>query len=221
MNTFNKFFLEYNGIISLCSVLASMAGAFFGYKAYRTAKDIFKKGIQIDKDRVLQQLGLEFFVNFIKGFDQFLLDVNFMQKRDFYFDNKVGELAQVLNKNNFTVDFSYFEKHKGEIWVALSETLNEENKKQAEEFESICRFIELSRKLSNGMNYTRNDLQKYIDSNHINSANVTLAEYYDSLKSSERKKFDEGIKLIEIVKNSIQYLPSSLKIEEIRKKDNK
>lgn len=217
LTSINNIVQNYNGIISLCGAAASVAGAFFGYKAYCTAKDIFKKGIQIDKDKTLQQLGLEFFINFIKSFDLFINDMSFIWESGDYSQNKAWELVAVLNKNNFITDFSYFEKHRGEIWIALSEISGQKSKKQTEEFESICIFVEKSKKLNSGINYIRNDLQRFINSASIKPTDITLEEYYDSLKNNEKRSFDDGIKLIKIVEKSINELPLSLKIEDIRK----
>ena len=65
LNEIGKFIIEYNEIIG---TVLSVISAVFGILSFAVAKQIFKKGINIDKNKVLRQVSLEFVTGFFIPF---------------------------------------------------------------------------------------------------------------------------------------------------------
>lgn len=58
-------------LIGVLSIGVSLCGVYFGKKAYHVTKEIFDKGLRIDKQKVLQQISLEFVIGFFIPLSKF------------------------------------------------------------------------------------------------------------------------------------------------------
>lgn len=114
-----------SAVTGIISVILSGFAVYYGRKAYLVAQDIFEKGISINKEKVINQLGLEFVV------DMFIPLSKLKKSLYEYYEDDiqnvlVQELFSVLKNNKLTDRFVYYESHKSEIWDSLTICANQE-----------------------------------------------------------------------------------------------
>ncbi|MDO4340839.1 MAG: hypothetical protein Q4C91_22620 [Eubacteriales bacterium] len=207
-------FIETNSImisivISLIGSLAAIFGAYYGRKAYRVAQDIFYKGIQMDTDKVLTQVGLEFTIVFIIPFQNFRNVTNGIWDDPHFDKQTVLYVKGVLEKSMFEPHFSYYEQHRGEIWDAVANC----TEGQVHSFNSLRNFVEKAKTFDRGMNDLKESLDKYLGADGI-PQNATMNDFFNAKTNINKGIFDRGLKLVNEIELCIKTLPAELNVEE-------
>lgn len=128
-------------LIGILSIVVSLCGVYFGRKAYHVAKEIFEKGLRIDQQKVLQQISLEFVTGFFIPLSKFKTATKSI------LDNpcdtqSVLYVRGLIKDNRFSVQFPYFDVHKGDVWDSLNICKDMD---QSEAFNTIMDFVEKAR----------------------------------------------------------------------------
>lgn len=84
----------------------------------RWIRNIFENGLRIDQQKVLQQISLEFVTGFFIPLSKFKTATKSI------FDNpcnmqSVLHVRELIKDNTFSVQFPYFDVHKGDVWDSL------------------------------------------------------------------------------------------------------
>lgn len=207
-------FIETNSIlisivISFIGSLAAIFGAYYGRKAYRVAQDIFYKGIQMDTDKVLTQVGLELTIALINPFQNFQ-NITHVIWDDPHFDEKtVLCVKEVLEKNMFEPRFLYYEQHRGEIWDAVSSCA----KGQVNSFNALRNLIEKAKTFDRGMNDLKESLNKYLGADGI-PQDATMNDFFNAKTNINKGIYDRGLELVKEIEKCIDALPKELNVAE-------
>lgn len=111
----------YQAVILLFSMFGfclSLFAVYYGRQAYLVAQDIFKKGIDIDKDKVLEKAGMEFALDFFVPLGKLNKQIKDYRNPDIS-EAPVSGLYDAFKKNKLPESFRYFDTHKSEIFDAL------------------------------------------------------------------------------------------------------
>lgn len=210
-------FIKQNDyIIGILGLFISALGVYYGRKAYRTALDIFNKGIQIDENKIFSQIGLEFVLKFIVPYSQLKENTEDIWNREKYSSMDLITIYNKLEKNKFEAEFPYLEEHKGDLWNAL-EHRKKESDNVTESFRKILIFSESAKDLNNGILNLDKTISKYIGEKHKEDPNVILTFADFSRENANGELIDRGIALMEEIDQEIASLPEELGIDDKRR----
>ena len=204
-------------LISILSLIVAIVGVYFGRKAYYVAKEIFNKGIQIDKEKVLRQTSLEFVTVFFVPFSKLRAAIKPIQSKTSV-EQSVLHMSELLNENRFSVNFSYFDVHKGDVWDSLDQC---KGMSQSEAFNMIMEFVENAVEFDRAVDSMRNRLNKYIYCDDLNERNKratsTMKDFFDIPRSGNKDMYDKGMKMIDELSKYESMLPDELNISKMKK----
>lgn len=216
-------FLESNDevisiLIGVISLIVSLWGVYFGRKAYYVAKEIFEKGLRIDQQKVLQQISIEFVTGVFIPLSKFKTATKSLQ-------DKPGDTLNVLyvrnliKDNTFSVQFPFFDIHKGDVWDSLIICKDME---QSEAFNTIMDFIEEARKLNGAITDLNKRLDDYLNpkeaAESLQKAVSTMKDFFDMCPSVNQDMFNKGMKMIDDLSQYENKLPKELEIPEMKRK---
>ena len=229
-------------VIGVISIIVSVCGVYYGKQAYCVAGDIFKKGIQIDRQKVLQQISLEFVTGFFIPFSKFKIVTSPI------LGNSCGTQSMLyvrglIEDNKFSVQFPYFDAHKGDVWDSLSICKDME---QSDAFNTIMDFVEKARKFDRAItdlndcmndflkkkqvekarNYDKtitklNDcMNKYLKKKQREKESLypTLKDFFDEYPSVNQDIFYKGMKMLEDLSEYENKLPKELEISKMKRR---
>lgn len=205
-------------LIGILSIVVSLCGVYFGRKAYHVAKEIFEKGLRIDQQKVLQQISLDFVTGFFIPLSKFKIATKSI------LDNScdtqsVLHVRGLIIDNTFSVQFPYFDVHKGDVWDALIICKDME---QSEAFNTIMDFVEKARNFDRAITDLYGRLNEYLNPKDVaesqRRAAFTLKDFFDTCPSVNQDMFNKGLKMIEDLSQYENKLPKELKIPEMKRK---
>lgn len=207
-------FVQQNDyIIGILGLVISGTGVFYGKKAYQTALDIFKKGLQIDEKKIFSQIGLEIAWGFAIPFSKFKVATKTIWEND-YNKQSVIFVREILSNNKFSATFPYLEAHKGELWDALvKESMDS---KSVDSFLAIMEFSESVKRLNEGIRELETCLVEYLNrkSGTLNYASLTLADFFREDPYVNDEMFKKGLYSVNMVEENLNNLPEELGIKE-------
>lgn len=216
---------EINTIVGVIGVVISALGAFFGYKAYDTALDIFEKGIQINEQKILNQVSLELVMDFCIPFSKF------SEATEMIWDGinvSTGKIEQMeisyirtsLNNRAFSINFPYIDLHKGEIWDALGKCEGM-NMTQAEAFKLLMDFTDKARKFDRFLTDISERINYYMNPNDPKlakeRASAKVEKFFEEYKGYNKSVFSEVDRMIKDIKQDEIKLSKVFRINEIKK----
>lgn len=220
-------------IVTIIGVLVTLCGVYYGKRAYEVATDIFNKGIQLDKEKVLKETGLDFVLGFIIPFSQFrkavspIWDSKSSEKtnpKPTTIDDKadstngvlhlsVRYVCEMLKSNEFHANTPYYKQSKGDVWNALEG--NDDT--QAAAFAAITKFEEEVEAFTKSVRFMIGYLEGYIKEEEGIHANDNVEQLFAN-RSDSKDKFEKAEILFEEVESCIQGLPKELNIEAIKER---
>lgn len=204
--------------------MVSALGVWYSYKSYKTALDIFNKGIQIDKQKILEQVSLELVINFCIPFSKFCsateeiwdgmnVSTGKIDKMD------ISYIRTCLSNKAFSVNFPYINLHKGEIWDALKEC---GEMPQAEAFNLLMEFLEKTKKFDRFILDIHGRIDGYMNPKEPDltkkRASAKVADFFAEFKEYDKAIFNEINRRINEIKKSEDELSKVLKINEMKTK---
>jgi hypothetical protein len=201
-------------VIGLVGVVVAVFGVIYGRKGYRVAKEIFDKGLRIDKKKVLQQVSLEFVTGFFIPFSKFKTAAKPIQEKTSDAQN-VLHVRNMIEEHTFSVQFPYYDVHKGDVWDSLEICKEME---QADAFNAIADFVEEARKFDRAITDLYERLNDYLSpDNALESqrrAGATLQDFFYTSQSVNQEVFDKGMDMMDKLSEYENRLPKELEISE-------
>lgn len=221
MNEIIAFIKQNEYLIGIIGLVISGIGVFYGRKAYRTAQDIFKKGLQIDESKIFSQIGLEIIWGFIIPYSKFKSATASIWKSDYNMQS-VTTVHDILSYNKFSVAFPYLDLHKGELWDALEHRKGSLDN-TADSFLAIMQFYESAKMLSDRIRDLDKAISDYLRKIPEGEAHttLTLADFFKEDQFVNDEMFRRGLHLMEVVDSKLKNLPKELEIEDKQKKLNR
>lgn len=205
-------------LIGVLSIVVSLCGVYFGRKAYHVAKEIFEKGIRIDQQKVLQQISLEFVTGFFIPLSKFKIATKSILN-NFCDMQSVLYVRGLITDNRFSVQFPYFDVHKGDVWDALTICKDMD---QSEAFNTIMDFVERARNFDRAITDLSDRLNDYLKPNDVaesqRSTVSTLKDFFDMCQSVNQDMYNKGMKMIDELYEYENKLPKELNISEMKRK---
>lgn len=164
-------------VTGVISVILSGFAVYYGRKAYIVAQEIFEKGISLNKEKVVDQLGLEFVVDIFIPLSKLIKNIDGCLER--YEGNPpVSEIYTILKNNRLPNTFIYYDSHKSEIWYSLTICKNQEKA-----FGKIRSFVYEALRFQNTLDDSISGLKR-----NLNGSNkhIKLKDLYQ--RSSNTKK---------------------------------
>lgn len=218
-----QFFDKYEYLISLLvgiiGLTLSAFGVYYGRKAYRVAQDIFDDGLQIQKQEVLSHLSVEIITEFINPLNKFKISTNSLWTNTYDTQN-VFTVRDILKDNAFSVEFPYFDIHKGDIWDSLTVCGEAE---QGKAFNDILNFVNKAKRFGDAVNNLCRALDECLEDIKEISHNTTLNDLFEKCKNSNKKYylnkniFDRGREMIKEISDYVEKLPKELEISEMQR----
>ncbi len=221
---------EISAAVGCIGLLISIFGVRYSYKSYKTALDIFNKGIQLDKQKILEQVSLELVINFCIPFSKFCsateeiwdgmnVSTGKIDKMD------ISYIRTCLSNKAFSVNFPYINLHKGEIWDALKEC---DEMPQAKDFNLLMEFLEKAKKFDRFILDIHGQIDEYMnpkdpklarDSELVKArASAKVKDFFDEFKEYDKTIFNEINRRINEIKQIEDELSKVLKIKEMKTK---
>lgn len=204
-------------LIGILSIVVSLCGVYFGRKAYHVAKEIFEKGLRIDQQKVLQQISLEFVTGFFIPLSKFKTATKSIQGSACDIQ-RVLYVRELIKDNRFSVQFPYFDVHKGDVWDSLTICNTME---QSEAFNTIMDFVEKARNFDRVITDLSDRLNDYLNTNKAEEsqkrAGSTLKDFFDTCPSVNQDMFNKGLKMIDDLSQYENRLPEELRIPEMKR----
>lgn len=205
-------------VIGVLSIVVSTCGVYFGRKAYYVAKEIFEKGLRIDQQKVLQQISLDFVTGFFIPLSKFKTATKSIVDNSCD-TQSVLHVRGLIKDNTFSVQFPYFDVHKGDVWDAL---IICEDMEQSEAFNTIMDFVEKARSFDRAITDLYGRLNEYLnpkeEAESQKRAASTLKDFFDTCQSVNQETFNKGMKMIEELYEYENKLPKELNISEMKRK---
>ena len=177
-------------LIGILSIVVSLCGVYFGRKAYHVAKEIFEKGLRIDQQKVLQQISLDFVTGFFIPLSKFKIATKSILVNSCD-TQSVLHVRDLIIDNTFSVQFPYFDVHKGDVWDALIICKDME---QSEAFNTIMDFVEKARSFDRAITDLYGRLNDYLNPNDAaesqRRAAFTLKDFFDTCPSVNQISLD-------------------------------
>lgn len=199
-------------VTGVISMILSGFAVYYGRKAYIVAQDIFEKGINLNKERVVEELGLEFVIDIFIPLSKLKKNIEGCYETSDS-DPLVSVIYLILKNNRLPNKFVYYETHKSEIWYSLTICENQEKA-----FGIIRSFVEEVIRFQNILEDSILGLSKYLDKNK--SMDLKL----NDLSHSSKDAYKRVLYLQETVKKIMEYenmLPKELGITEKKNKINR
>lgn len=216
MDAIIEFIKENDYIIGIAGLVISGMGVFYGRMAYRTALNIFRKGLQIDEDKVFSQIGLEIVLGFVIPYNKFKSATESIWNGE-YSKLRITTVRDNLDDNKFSVAFPYLDIHKGELWDALDHRKGNQAS-TANSFLSVMQFYESAKMLSDGIRALDEAISKYLEGKKgvagIEIATLTLADFFKESQYVNDVMFHKGLELMKEVDERMKLLPEELRIKE-------
>lgn len=215
MEDIMKFINENSGWINfwigILGLILSIISICVGVKAYKVAKEIYEKGVNFDKDKMLTQTRMEFILGFINPFTDFQKKTQLIYEETFY-DETVFRVNKLLKKCIFSVEFPYFDVHKGDIFISLEKCEDG----QLKAFKKILVFIDKAKCFKKGMDAFVDELNNCLREHEGNPDfdKITIKQFFNEKPYVREDIFKRGVKMQEKMDDCIQNLPKELKIEE-------
>lgn len=215
------FFGNYNAtlsiVIEIIGLVIAIVGVVYGRKAYLVAKEIFERGPQIDKKKVLEQLSLEFVIDFFIPLSKFKTATQDIWEGR-YDQVSAIHVRDAIKGSTFSVQFPYFDEHKGEIWDSLTTNKTDD---PSEEFKKIMEFVEQARNFDRIMNDLYVRLNEYIDPEknrkRRRETNPMLKDFIETSMSVNQEIFSTGETMIGKLCEYEDSLPQVLNIANMKK----
>lgn len=205
-------------LIGVLNIVVSLCGVYFGRKAYHVAKEIFEKGLKIDQQKVLQQISLDFVTGFFIPLSKFKTATKSLVDNSCD-TQSVLHVRGLIKDNTFSVQFPYFDVHKGDVWDALTIC---EDMEQSEAFNTIMDFVEKARSFDRAITDLYGRLNEYLnpkeETDSQRRAASTLKDFFDTCQSVNQETFNKGMKMIEELYEYENKLPKELNISEMKRK---
>lgn len=205
-------------LIGILSIVVSLCGVYFGRKAYHVAKEIFEKGLRIDQQKVLQQISLDFVTGFFIPLSKFKIATKSILVNSCD-TQSVLHVRDLIIDNTFSVQFPYFDVHKGDVW---DELIICKDMEQSEAFNTIMDFVEKARSFDRAITDLYGRLNDYLNPNDAaesqRRAAFTLKDFFDTCPSVNQDMFNKGLKMIDDLSQYENKLPKELKIPEMKRK---
>ncbi|MDO4306358.1 MAG: hypothetical protein Q4C77_05945 [Eubacteriales bacterium] len=223
-------------IMSVMSVWYARKGAKFGEKGYQTAEKIFNEGVQLDCNKVFEQLGLELTMNIIIPFLKFenaVSDCLYNKKEDI-FKQKVSEVYSTINNNIFEFSCPYWDMYKGDVWDAFEKLRKDEQKGNekagkgtfnvtTDAFLKIWDFIEKAKDFEKGIGSVCRAMDRYVkeqtgtEENCLRGKNnvgkkLTMKGFLDA--GGNNYLYSEGKNKVKELGEAIESLPEELNIKD-------
>ena len=214
-----------NTMIGVMGLILSGFAVYYGRKAYCVAQDIFEKGIQINKKKVLDEVGWEFVSDFfIPLSDLYEVVTEYFPKKNGKYcpkDNTVEAVYNEFKRIKLPDRFDYWELHKRDAFDALDINEGHENRKTGEQhqdkaFFDICEFVGKALELQNRINVVVDKLKKISTTERDGgSKKVRLDELFDTMDENGRisKELDELFNQMETLLKYENKLPKELNIK--------
>lgn len=203
-------------VLSLCSVIFGIKSYNIAKKSYSVAKDIFEKGIQLDKQKVLQQVSLEFVTNFFIPLKKLETMIELIMNNSCN-EKETTYVKGLIRDAGFPVNFPYFDSHKGEVWNSLSICKDMD---QAEAFNVIMDFLEKAKAFGEILKNLNDLLKKYLnpkeDDERKQRALSTLEDFFAINPSVNQEQFSQGMSMIKELLGYEKKLPKELKISQMK-----
>lgn len=202
-------------ILSVFSIIVAIWGVRYGKKAYFVAKQIFNEGIQLDKNKVLQCLSLEFVTDFFIPFAEFKTRTkDIRQLNADYSAILVTVVKDNLKFEMNPASFLYFYNNKGDVWNAVD---NLKGMSQTEAFNGIMDFIDDAKLFKKYVEELRELMNGYLaDKDHPENKNKTFQQFLD--EKNNNRKFKDGLQLVDRLTAHEKNLPKELRISEMTQK---
>ena len=215
---------EISAVVGCIGLLISAIGVWYGRKGYITAMNIFHKGIQIDKQKILEQVSLELVINFCIPFSRFCnaskeiwdsmnVSTGKIDKMD------ISYIRRSLSNKAFSVNFPYINLHKGEIWDALKEC---DEMTQAKAFNLLMEFIEKAKKFDSFLLDIHGRIDEYMNPKDSvlaeKRASAKVEDFFDDFKEYDKSIFNEIDRCVKEIMQSEANLPKVLEIDEMKTK---
>lgn len=205
-------------LIGIVSIVVSLCGVYFGRKSYRVAKDIFEKGLRIDQQKVLQQISLEFVTGFFIPLSKLQAATEPIRNKSCD-ELNVLYVRDLIKDNTFSVQFPYFDVHKGDVWDSLIICKDME---QSQAFNAITDFVENARSLDRAISDLYKRLNDYLNPNDVaerqKRAGSTLQAFFNTYQSVNQGIFNRGMNMIEKLLQYEEKLPKELEIPGMKEK---
>ena len=220
----NKDINIINMLIGVMSLILSGFAVYYGRKAYRVAQDIFEKGIQINKKKVLDEASWEFVSDFFIPLSKLYLVTKayfpIIEGRYCPQDNPVEDVYNELKSIKLPSRFSYWELHKRDIFDALDIDDGLTYGKTGEQhqinaFLDIFEFVDKALELQNKINAVIEFLKKNKSVERDGrSKRVRLDELFNKdIYGKINYELDELFHQMETLKKYVNTLPQELNIK--------
>lgn len=215
---------EISTAVGCIGLFISALGVWYGRKAYITALNIFHKGIQIDKQKILEQVSLELVINFCVPFSKFCNATeniwDGMSVSTGRIDKmEISYIRTSLSNKAFSINFPYIDLHKGEIWDALE---NCDEMTQAEAFNMLMEFIEKAKKFDRFILDIYGRIDGYMNPKDPvlakNRASAKVEDFFADFKEYDKSVFQEMDRSIRDIRQSENKLPKLLEIDVMKTK---
>lgn len=205
-------------LIDILGIIISLFGVYFGRKAYRVAKEIYEKGINLNKEKVLRQISLEFVTGFFIPLSKFKTATRsiLVNACD---DQRVLHVRDLIKDNQFFVLFPYFDAHKGDVWDSLSIC---EDMEQAKAFNTMMDFVDKARSFDRAISDLYDRLNTYLNPDKKGEdksrAISTLKDFFDMDQSVNQETLNKGMRMIDELLQYEDKLPKELSISQMKQK---
>ena len=180
--------------VSTLGVIATCFGAWYSFRAYKTANDIFKKGIQISDDKIINLICLELTTSIALPFGKFLeINKGVLENNDNHRQHCVTVYNHLI-ESKFTVSVPSYYAHSGDLLEVLRNRGN-----PYYYFIAIGEYIRTAERLSQGINRLSNALYEYIIGQKITIESPTLFDFF-SYSQKNKDTFDYGVNLVQTLK---------------------
>ena len=214
-----------NTMIGTMGLILSCFAVYYGRRAYCVAQDIFEKGIQINKKKVLDEVSWEFVSDFFIPLSNLYetLSEYFPKTNGKYRPKKtaVEDVYNRLKRIKLPDRFNYWELHKRDVFDALD--INEghvhrksNDQQKNKDFFDICGFVEKALELQSMINGVIRALEK--NTTKVRDLSVKkemLNEVFDRLNTNGElsNKLDDIFNQMRILMEYENSLPEELNIK--------
>ena len=168
MNFVNFIVTNQKDVLDILSLVVGGIGTLFGILSYKTAKNIYRKGIQNDCDSIYSQLGVEIVWNIIIPYKESEVKLKILLESsnlaEWKIENVYGHVKDCLVK--FVTP--YWSLHKGEVWDAIEKDCFKKKvfwkkEKDDECFNNIQNFFKAADEFQTGLQKICNGLETVKD----------------------------------------------------------
>lgn len=131
--------------------------------------------------------------------------------------HKILHVRDLIKDNRFSVQFPYFDAHKGDVWDSL---IICKEMDQSEAFNTIMSFVEKARNFDRAITDLYERLNNYLNPNDVaksqTMATSTLQDFFDTHQSINQAVFNKGINMMDELSKYENKLPKELNISRMK-----